>query len=679
MDTFFKDVFKFKRRVLVVDDEPVNRRMLEKILSPGYEVLLAGNGDEALTVIKREKKVLSVVLLDLLMPGTNGYEVLEIMQKDGELKKIPVIVLTSDTSAEVKSLKMGAADFIPKPYDVSDVILARIEKTIQLFESIKIVNATELDPLTGLYNKEYFMEYARSYDRYYPDRKMDAAALNINKFHILNEIYGRTFGDELLLMLGKAINEYVGKCDGIACRYDADGYFLYVPGGHDIPEELSKVIRSYETDDMRNIHNRVRFGIYPDVDREYDVLRRFDCALLACNSIKGDYNERAAFYDSSMHEREAYSERLMTDMEQGMRDGQFRVYYQPKFDIQGDKPHLSSAEALVRWVHPSLGMISPAKFIQIFEENGMVRRLDRYVWREAARQIAEWKREFGFTVPVSVNVSRIDLMEPSFIDEITGIMDEAGISVGEYLLEVTESAYTEDSDRIIDVVKKLRALGLKIEMDDFGTGYSSLNMLSSLPIDVLKLDRGFIKNIHENEKDLKMVELIMDIAEYLDLTVVAEGVENEEQYRLLKETGVHLIQGYYFSKPLPGNEMKKFIKEKADMITVEKLKELGCDTADALKRCMDDTEFYLSLFPDALDRKRFENLEKKIEDKDMKGAFEAAHALKGILSNLSVTPLIDILSEITENLRSGNDADYPEMILKMWEVYERFERALYDK
>ncbi|MCR5023815.1 MAG: EAL domain-containing protein [Lachnospiraceae bacterium] len=278
--------------------------------------------------------------------------------------------------------------------------------------------------LTGLYNKEYFTEYAHVYDQYYPDRKMDAVALNINRFHILNEIYGRTFGNELLLMIGRAINEYVSKCDGIACRYDADGYFLYIPGGHDIPGELSKVIKEYETDDMRNIHIRVRFGIYPDVDREYDVLRRFDCALLACNSIKDDYKERVAFYDSSMHEREAYSERLMADMEPALIGGQFRVYYQPKYDIQSDKPRLSSAEALIRWVHPTLGMISPSKFIPIFEANGMIRRLDRYVWREAARQIAEWKKEFGFTISVSVNVSRIDLMELSFIDEITGIMEE---------------------------------------------------------------------------------------------------------------------------------------------------------------------------------------------------------------------------------------------------------------
>lgn len=676
MDTFPESILKFKRKVLVVDDESINRSILKKILSSDYDVILAEDGDRALEVIRRERETLSLVLLDLIMPGKDGFEVLEIMQGDSGLKKIPVIVLTSDTSAEVRSLRMGAADFIPKPYDIPDVILARIEKTIQLYETTSILNATQLDPLTGLYNKEYFMEYAAVMDQYHPDRHMDAAALNINRFHILNEIYGRSYGDELLLLVGKAIKEYVTKCDGIACRYDADGFFLYIPHGYDIIKELSDVMSGYETDDMRDIHSRMRVGIYPDVDREYDILRRFDCALLACNSIKGIYGERSAFYDSSMHEKEAYFERLMSDMEEGMKEGQFRVYYQPKFAIQDDVPSLSSAEALVRWVHPSLGMLGPSKFIPVFEANGMVRRLDRFVWREAAKQIASWKREFGFTIPVSVNVSRIDLMEPSFIDEITTLMDEEGVNPGEYLLEVTESAYTEDSDRIIEVVNKLRTLGLRIEMDDFGTGYSSLNMLSSLPIDVLKLDRGFIMNIHESEKDLKMVEFIMGLAEYLKLTVVAEGVENEEQLKLLKDIGVHLVQGYYFSKPVPGREMIRFIKKKADMLTLGKLKELGCDTADGLNRCMNDEGFYLGLIPDAIDRSRYESLETKIKSGDLKNAFEEAHALKGVLSNLAITPLFDVVSEITELLRRETDTDYSELIHKMWEVQGRFEKEI---
>ncbi len=560
MNEFLKDVIKLKRRILVVDDEEINRRMLSKILSSDYEVLTAEDGDRALDIINSERDLLSLILLDLIMPGKDGYELLNIIQGDPQLRKIPVIVLTSEESAEVQSLKKGAADFIPKPYNLPDVILARIEKTIQLYETINIVKATQFDSLTGLYNKEYFMEYASVMDQFYRDREMDAVALNVNRFHVLNEIHGRNTGDAILRMIGRALKEYVYEHEGIACRYDADGFFLYLPHEDDICSALSEKITSLETGDLNNIFNRIRYGIYPKANREYAIHRRFDCALFACNSIKGDFEKRVSYYDSTMHEKEAYSERLLADMETGLKERQFRVYYQPKYYIQGEEPALSSAEALVRWIHPVLGMISPAKFIPVFEDNGLVSKLDRYVWKEAARQVGEWKMRYGFTIPVSVNVSRVDLMEADFVEEITSIMTDAGITASEYLLEVTESAYTEDSDRIIEVVNRLRSLGLKIEMDDFGTGYSSLNMLSSLPIDVLKLDMGFIRNIENSEKDLKMVELIMDIAGYLNLRVVAEGVETEEQYKLLKKTGVHLIQGYYFSKPLPAEEMEDVLK-----------------------------------------------------------------------------------------------------------------------
>ncbi len=307
--------------------------------------------------------------------------------------------------------------------------------------------------------------------------------------------------------------------------------------------------------------SRIRMGVYQNVDKSLEIHKRFDCALLACNSIRRDYQLRIAYYDHSMKESEAHTEKLTSDMDKALAEKQFVVYYQPKYNVQGERPYIASAEALIRWRHPEFGMVSPGEFIPIFEENGMIRKLDRYVWKEAAFQVARCKKLFGVSIPVSVNVSRIDLMEPDFVHEITGIMEEAGISPSEYYLEVTESAYTEDSDRIIEVVKELRSLGFKIEMDDFGTGYSSLNMLSSLPIDVLKLDMLFTKHIHENEKDLRMVELIMGIAKYFGLTVVAEGVETEEQYRLLKDVGVQVIQGYYFSKPLPDKDFEELISK----------------------------------------------------------------------------------------------------------------------
>ena len=563
MNEFVESRLQLKRKVLVVDDEAINLKILEKILSVDYDVILSDNGDDALKKVKENKDTLSLILLDLLMPGTDGFSVLQILRSSAELKHIPVIVLTSETSAEVQSLKMGAADFIPKPYNVPEVILARIGKTIQLFENINIVSATQNDELTGLYNRDFFMEYAGVIDQYYPDTEMDAIVLNVNRFHIINELYGRSFGDSLLGMIGSSVLDHILDKKGIACRYNADGFFIYMPHCSD-PEELFNSLADGISGELSDARSRIRMGIYPNADKNIDLHKRFDSALLACNSIKGDFNKHLAYYDQSMHEQEAHRERLAGDMEKALADHEFIVYYQPKFNIRGEKPLLSSAEALIRWKHPELGMISPGEFIPVFEENGMIRRLDRFVWKEAARQVAEWKKKYGIAIPVSVNVSRIDMMEPGFVEEITGMLKECGIGPGEYMLEVTESAYTEDSDRIIAIVNSLRKLGFMIEMDDFGTGYSSLNMLSSLPIDVLKLDMGFVKSIHENEKDLKMVELIMDIAKYLDLKVVAEGVEHEEQYKLLKDIGVHIIQGYYFSKPIPAEEFAKLIEERID-------------------------------------------------------------------------------------------------------------------
>ena len=220
---------------------------------------------------------------------------------------------------------------------------------------------------------------------------------------------------------------------------------------------------------------------------------------------------------------------------------------------------LCSAEALVRWVHPELGFVRPDLFIPLFEENGLVTKLDRYVWKESARQIAAWKKELGVTIPISVNVSRVDIAAPDMTDFITKIVKENGLSPSEYHLEITESAYTSDSKHIIEVVENLRSLGHKVEMDDFGSGYSSLNMLTDMPIDVIKMDKAFIKNIQPGNKAMHLVELVLDIAKYLEVPVVAEGVETEEELKMLKEAGCDIIQGYYFSKPIPPEEMSRFV------------------------------------------------------------------------------------------------------------------------
>lgn len=550
----------FKRTVLVVDDEDVNRALLGAILEQTYTVLYAKDGREALEQIRSHAEKLSLVLLDLLMPELDGYAVLDEINKDAALKKIPVIVLTSEKSAEVKSLEKGAADFLSKPYDLPEVILARVQHSIQLFENATIIQATENDALTGLYTPKFFFEYGHQYDQRHPDYEMDAIVLDFSRFHLLNELHGRAFGDTALQKIADGIRNLLNENKGIACRHDADTFYIYTKHRAEqvtllnrITEQLSSLLKAQEI--------RLRIGVYFDKARELPLESRFDRALQASNGLRSKHGTAIATYDEEMHQKEMFEARLLKDFDTAIREKQFKVYYQPKYNITGSTPLLSSSEALIRWIHPELGFIRPDLFIPLFEENGLVQKLDRYVWKEAAEQMKKWHDAYSVTMPVSVNVSRVDISDPEMSDYIIKIVGDNAISPRDYLLEITESAYTDDSQQIITIVNNLRNKGFRIEMDDFGSGYSSLNMLTSLPIDALKLDKGFINNIAQGNKEMRMVELILEIAEFLKAPVIAEGVETKEQLELLKAAKCDVIQGYYFSKPLPPEEFNALIEK----------------------------------------------------------------------------------------------------------------------
>lgn len=549
-----------RRQVLVVDDEAINRELLGMIVSQDFDVIYAENGIEALEIINQKKRTLSLVLLDLLMPEKDGYQVLKEMHDDDDLKHIPVIVLTSEKVAEIKSLQLGAVDFIAKPYDMPDIILARVHRSIELAEDKIIIQEAKTDNLTNLYSRNFFFQFALQYDRFYPDTDMDAVVIDINRFHLLNELYGRNVCDRLLAAIGDMINNIISGSKGVAGRVSSDTFYVYIEHREDYSQLLENSVS--ELSQMLDIGKlSIRMGVYENADHSISIEQRFDRAMLACTKMRSTYSSSLCMYDTAMHEKELYSEKLMMDMDKALEEKQFIVYYQPKFNIKGDKPVLTSAEALIRWKHPEHGMISPGTFIPLFEQNVLIQKLDRFVWNEAAAQIKRWKEVYGRTIPVSVNVSRIDIYDPELLNELIEITSKNGLTPHEYLLEVTESAYTDNSEQIIDTVSKLREAGFRIEMDDFGSGYSSLNMLSDLPIDALKLDMRFIKNICTKEKDCRMVELVLEIANFLGVPVVAEGVETEEQYLLLKKLGTDIIQGYYFSKPVPPEEFSLLIEK----------------------------------------------------------------------------------------------------------------------
>ncbi len=559
-----KEIIDVRRSILIIDDEMINQELLGNILKDDYEILYASDGVEALESIKEHKDDIALIMLDLIMPRMGGVEFIGRIKEDSDLRQIPIIVLTSDKKSEVECLQLGALDFIPKPYPAPEVVKARVNKCIELSEDRSIIRSTERDSLTKLFNIEYFIRYVHLFDHHYQDTSMDALVVDVNRFHMINERYGKDFGDAVLRRVGERVKQQARKLGGVGCRQSSDTFLIYAPhkdNYEDVLERLSEGLAG-DGEDAPDCKINLRVGVYYEVDKSIDVERRFDRAKMAADSVRGMYDTSIGEYDHELHEKLIFSERLLNDFRTSLAEKHFAVFLQPKFDVRPDKPVLTSAEALVRWNHPELGMISPGLFIPLLEENGLIPDLDYYVWKETASYIRACKDKFGFSVPVSVNVSRIDMLMPNLREIFDGILEKYNLTTEDLILEITESAYTGDSEQVISTVIGFRGEGFKIEMDDFGTGYSSLGMLSNLPIDALKLDMSFVRNAFSENKDMRMIELIIDIAEHLQVPVIAEGVETEEQYLTLKEMGCDIIQGYYFSKPVSEDQFENFLVEK---------------------------------------------------------------------------------------------------------------------
>ena len=411
-----------------------------------------------------------------------------------------------------------------------------------------LISAVELDSLTNLYNKNFFFEYANRIHQRSPEPEMDAIVINIEQFHSVNELNGREFGDQVLRMLGEEIRAFLSQSNGIGARFDADRFDIFCkpqPDYQALLDRFQRKVNQMAHDATINL----RMGVAP-WQKGTDPVLQFDRARTACNKVRGA-EKHLMVYDDVLQKREQLNQRLINDLGRSIQEHEFKVYFQPKYNIQNDTPELASAEALIRWQHPELGLIPPDDFIPLFEKNGQIREIDKYVWNEAARQIRYWRDKYGITLPVSVNLSRVDALDPSLEKTLDDLITRFELERKYLNLEITESAYTENADQLRDTIYRLREKGFVIEMDDFGSGYSSLNMLSSMPIDVLKMDKAFIQNIEHSEKDFRLVELILDIARNLQVPVIAEGVETKAQMLMLKNAGCALVQGFYFSRPLP--------------------------------------------------------------------------------------------------------------------------------
>ena len=566
MNTQMQAVFRPSeelRRILIVEDEIVNQKILSRYLEGTYTVIVASDGSQAMEAIHTQYDTISLILLDLNLPDIHGFEILRRLNADPSYAGIPVIVMTADSGAELECLTLGAIDFIPKPYPRQEIVLARVRRIVELSEDRNLLRWTERDQLTGLYNKDFFYRYAAMLDDYHKEMKTDALVMDINHFHTINDRFGKAAGDRVLQHIAQQALDLVRNSGGIVCRSEADTFFIYCPHREDYDQILEQMSVSIDGVSEQAQENRVhlRMGVYPDADKELEIERRFNRAKMAADTVRGSFTNAIGLYDHSMYEAELFAERLIGEFPTALREKQFCVFYQPKFNVTSDTPVLCSAEALARWNHPKMGMVNPGVFIPLFEENGLIQSLDYCVWSQAAAQVKTMK-ELGLGLPVSVNVSRIDLQDPLLVEKLRGIVEEYDLDFHDLILEITESAYTEDSGRIVERVRKLRDLGFCIEMDDFGSGYSSLNMLSALPIDVLKLDMQFIRSAFQDQKAMHLLEAMIRLAESIEVPCIAEGVETREQADALKQMGCDIIQGYYFSRPLPAQEFVNYVRER---------------------------------------------------------------------------------------------------------------------
>ena len=537
------------KKVLVVEDNEINRATLHAILSPQYRVLEAENGAQALSVLEKYKEGISLILLDIIMPVMDGYTFLTHLKANPRLDAIPVIVTTSSDSEadEVSALAHGATDFLTKPYR-PQVILHRVASIIHLRETSALIHQIQYDRVTGVCSKEFFCQQARDILFRNPDVKYDILCSDIEDFKLINDTFGIAAGDRLLRQVAELYTQRLGEL-GICGRLSADQFACLLEHREDYADEMFTQSDTRINSGFGGRNVVMKYGIYTVEDREVPVEQMCDRALLAAHSIKGQYGKHFALYDDKLRGTLLRRQAITDGMEAALSSGQFEVYLQPKYQLWDGS--LAGAEALVRWNHPEWGLQPPAEFIPIFERNGFITKLDQYVWERVCALMQEWDRKGYPSINISVNVSRMDIHNADLAEVMWGLTQRYGLSPSRLHLEITESAYTDTSRQLIETLGALRRLGFVIEMDDFGSGYSSLNMLTEMPIDVLKLDMKFIQTEITRPAGQGILRFIVSLARWMKLSVVAEGVETREQLERLQNDGCDYAQGYYFAKPMP--------------------------------------------------------------------------------------------------------------------------------
>ena len=436
-------------------------------------------------------------------------------------------------------------------------VTQEMERVNKLLESEAMLDILERDSLTGLYTKEFFFKEVERYIQEHPEQDLVFWTSDVQGLKIINEKYGMEKGDDVLRTMSAGGKYFPGYLFG--GRVEGDKLSALMLDMHENIEYINQKVQEGASSKFPVPNVVIKHGLYHiKKGNAPSVQGMYDRSILALQSVKNKYDTCVGEYDDKLRQDLLIHRQVMEDAGHALRDNQFQVYYQPKHNVELGRT--GGAEALVRWEHPELGFMSPDIFIPLFEQNGFITKLDFYIWEEVCKSLQKWREEGLPMVPISVNVSRRDFEEPDLAEKIIALLDRYGVPHSQFHIEITESAYSDNPDLIVVIIKKLQESGFVIELDDFGTGYSSMTALSSLDLDVMKLDMSLVQNDIPGT-DKNVLEFSMQLAKMMKLKTVAEGVETEEQAERIRSLGGDYIQGYLFSKPLPRDQFEEFIRE----------------------------------------------------------------------------------------------------------------------
>jgi diguanylate cyclase (GGDEF)-like protein len=573
-------------RLLIVDDIDDNRTILRRrFAKSGYTIVEAGNGFTALELIAQQS--FDLVLLDIMMPGIDGLEILRQIRVDWSPDELPVIMVTAkaDTADVIEALRLGANDYLTKPVNFSiaharahaqlsrkrandalNISLRELEKsnrrlTIEIDErkrSEDLVNHLRChDPLTSLFNRKHFLTELERELKLRSRRNGSLAIflLDLDGFELINNTLG--VGDRVLTTVAARLRDCVREVDVIG-RVGSDEFgIVAVVAGPDQADQLADRIVAALAEphaidgDSFTLTASIGIAIAPNDGTEADLLIRN--AQLALSRAKSEGSARRRFFQTEMNARAQARRQLESDLRKALSGGEFEVFYQPFFDLGSHA--VSGCEALLRWRHPKRGLVSPADFIPLAEETGLIVPLGSWVLRQACADAATWPSQ----LKIAVNVSSVQFRNRGLLASVMSALTETGLPAQRLELEITESVLLDEDSITLEMLHHLRQIGICISLDDFGTGFSSLSYLRAFPFDKIKIDRSFVSEIGSSQKTTAIMNSLINLASGLEMSITAEGVETQAQCDWLRLAGCTEAQGYLISRPLPAPHLRSFL------------------------------------------------------------------------------------------------------------------------